>query len=153
MAFALNGAKGPNQLYSLALDSGRVEPWTQPQAAPGVDMSRFQDQSIVRWTSFDGRSISGLLTLPPARFTGKRPVLIEIHGGPEAQAKVGFQGRYNYFTQELGIALIEPNVRGSSGFGKTFLALDNGVKREDSVRTSARCWTGSPPSRGWTRRA
>ncbi len=134
MAFALNGAKGPNQLYSLALDSGRVEPWTQPQAAPGVDMSRFQDQSIVRWTSFDGRSISGLLTLPPARFTGRRPVLIEIHGGPEAQAKVGFQGRYNYFTQELGIALIEPNVRGSSGFGKTFLALDDGVRREDSVR-------------------
>jgi dipeptidyl aminopeptidase/acylaminoacyl peptidase len=61
-------------------------------------------------------------------------VLIEIHGGPEAQSTVGFLGRYNYFLQELGIALIEPNVRGSSGFGKTFLTLDDGFRREDSVR-------------------
>jgi dipeptidyl aminopeptidase/acylaminoacyl peptidase len=134
IAFALNGAKGPNQLYSLALDSARVEPWTQPQsrarrghvALPGPVHRALEQLRRAQHL--------GLLTLPPARFTGKRPVLIEIHGGPEAQAKVGFQGRYNYFTQELGIALIEPNVRGSSGFGKTFLALDDGVKREDSVR-------------------
>jgi len=134
LAFALSGAKGPSQLFSLAVDGGRVEQWTQAQAAPGVDMANFADQSIVRWTSFDGRTISGLLTPPPPRFAGKRPVLIEIHGGPEAQARVGFQGRYNYFVQEMGLALIEPNVRGSSGFGKTFMTLDDGMKREDSVR-------------------
>jgi Tol biopolymer transport system component/dienelactone hydrolase len=134
LAFALNGAKGPSQLYSLEVDGGRVEQWTRAEAAAGVDMATFQDQSIVRWNSFDGRFISGLLTLPPPRFAGKRPVLIDIHGGPEGQARVGFQGRYNYFVQEMGIALIEPNVRGSSGFGKTFLTLDDGMKREDSVR-------------------
>jgi dipeptidyl aminopeptidase/acylaminoacyl peptidase len=61
-------------------------------------------------------------------------VLVAIHGGPEAQARLGFLGRDNYFLEELGVAIIRPNVRGSSGFGKTFLALDNGVKREDSVR-------------------
>ncbi len=63
-----------------------------------------------------------------------RPVLILIHGGPEGQAKMGFMSRYNHMINDLGIAIIEPNVRGSSGYGKTFLALDNGTKREDSVR-------------------
>ncbi len=97
-------------------------------------MATFSDQHIVRWKSFDGRIISGVLTPPPARFAGKRPVIVSIHGGPEAQATLGFMGRYNYFMQELGIAVIEPNVRGSDGFGKTFLALDDGRKREDSVK-------------------
>jgi dipeptidyl aminopeptidase/acylaminoacyl peptidase len=61
-------------------------------------------------------------------------VLIDIHGGPEGQATLGFMGRYNYFINELGIAVIQPNVRGSSGYGKTFLSLDDGFKREDSVK-------------------
>jgi len=57
-----------------------------------------------------------------------------IHGGPEGQARPGFLGRWNYFFDELGIAIIQPNVRGSTGYGKTFVALDNGMKREDSVK-------------------
>jgi len=134
LAFSLNGAKGPNQLFTLDADSGRVEQWTHAFAPPHVDMAQFADQKVVRWTSFDGRSISGLLSQPPARFTGKRPVLIDIHGGPEAQAKIGFLGRYNYFVDQMGVAIIQPNVRGSSGFGKTFLTLDDGMKREDSVK-------------------
>ena len=134
LAFSLNSAQGPSQLYTLNPASGQVEPWTRAHAPPGVDMASFTPQQIVRWKSFDGRSISGLLNLPPAKFSGKRPVLVLIHGGPEAQAKVGFMNRYNYFLNELGMALIQPNVRGSSGFGKTFLALDNGRLREDSVK-------------------
>jgi len=97
-------------------------------------MAAFGDAQIVRWQSFDGRTISGLLHLPPARFTGKRPLIIDIHGGPEGQAAVGFMGRLNYLMQELGVAVIQPNVRGSSGFGKTFLSLDDGLRREDSVK-------------------
>jgi dipeptidyl aminopeptidase/acylaminoacyl peptidase len=134
LAFSLNSAKGPSQLWTLDASAGRVEQWTQAYAPAEVDMSRFTEQQIVRWKSFDGRVISGLLSQPPERFKGKRPVLIEIHGGPEAQAKFGFMGRYNYFTHELGMAIIEPNVRGSSGFGKTFLTLDDTLKREDSVK-------------------
>ena len=134
LAFSLNGAQGPSQLYTLDISSGRVDPWTRAHAPPGVDMSRFGEPQIVRWTSFDGRTISGLLTLPPARFTGRRPVIIEIHGGPEGQAKLGFLGRYNYLVEELGVAILQPNVRGSSGFGKTFLTLDNGTLREDAVK-------------------
>ena len=134
LAFSLNSAKGPSQLWTLDAANGKVEQWTQAYAPPGVDMGRFGEQQIVRWQSFDGRAISGLLNLPPARFAGKRPVLIDIHGGPEGQAKLGFMGRYNYFADELGVAIIQPNVRGSRGFGKTFLTLDDGMLREDSVK-------------------
>ena len=134
LAFSLNSAQGPSQLHALNTSSGQTEAWTRAYAPPGVDMARFGDQQIVRWPSFDGRSISGLLSLPPARFTGKRPVMVLIHGGPEAQATVGFLNRTNYLVQELGMAVIQPNVRGSAGFGKSFLSLDDGFKREDSVK-------------------
>jgi dipeptidyl aminopeptidase/acylaminoacyl peptidase len=134
LAFAMSSAKGPSQVFTLNPRTGQTEQWTRGYAPPGIDMAGFVEQQIVRWRSFDGRTISGLLTLPPARFTGRRPVLISIHGGPEAQSKIGFMGRWNYHLNELGIAIVEPNVRGSRGYGKTFLALDNGTKREDSVR-------------------
>ncbi|HUG22462.1 S9 family peptidase [Piscinibacter sp.] len=134
LAFSVISAKAPWEIHTLDPKSGRVEQWTRAYAPPDVDMAGFSEQVIVRWPSFDRRTISGLLTLPPARFTGRRPVLIRVHGGPEGQAKMGFLWRYNHFLNDLGIAVIEPNVRGSSGYGKTFLTLDNGTKREDSVR-------------------
>lgn len=131
LAFSISNAQGPSQIYSMGSD-GRLQQWTRAVAT--VDTSGFSEQKIVRWKSFDGTTISGLLTAPPKRFTGKRPVLIAIHGGPESQAQVGFLGRNAYYVQELGMALIQPNVRGSSGYGKSFLAMDNGFKREDSVK-------------------
>ena len=134
LAFSTNGVQGPSTLHSLDLASGRVERWTAPFVPAGVDPSAFGEAEIVRWASFDGRAISGLLHRPPARFAGPRPVLVQIHGGPEGQATVGFMGRHEYLRQELGIAIVQPNVRGSSGFGKTFLSLDDGRRREDSVK-------------------
>ena len=134
LAYAMNTARGPGQIHVLDPASGRSVQWTRAHTPVGIDTSTYADQRVVRWKSFDGLQISGLYTQPPARFAGKRPVIVSIHGGPEAQAMMGFQGRWNYFVQEQGIAVIEPNVRGSSGYGKTFLALDNGVKREDSVK-------------------
>ena len=134
LAFTVNSAQGPSQVYSFDPASGAVEQWTRAHAPPGIDTASFAAQKVVRWKSFDGRMISGLLSLPPARFPGKRPVLIQIHGGPEGQATIGFIGRFNYFINELGVALIQPNVRGSSGYGKSFLALDDGMKREDAVK-------------------
>jgi dipeptidyl aminopeptidase/acylaminoacyl peptidase len=89
---------------------------------------------LIRWPSFDGREITGFYYRPPARFTGKRPVIINIHGGPEGQSRPGFLGRSNYFLNELGVAVIYPNVRGSTGYGKSFVKLDNGMKRYDSVK-------------------
>jgi dipeptidyl aminopeptidase/acylaminoacyl peptidase len=134
LAFSVNSVKGPNELFVLDPASGRNVQWTRAYAPAGIDTQAYAEQSIVRWKSFDDLTISGLLTKPPAKFTGWRPVIVSIHGGPEAQATMGFQSRWNYFIQELGITVIEPNVRGSSGYGKTFLTLDNGMKREDSVK-------------------
>lgn len=132
LAFARRTPKSPGDIYSIDAATGETVRWTTPAAA--IDTSAFVEPEIVRWKSFDGREISGILHLPPARFSGPRPVLIAIHGGPEGQATVGFMGRWNYFLNEMGVAILEPNVRGSSGYGKTFLELDNGMKREDSVK-------------------
>ena len=116
-----------------------------PRARPAAsNAATFAEPELVRWKSFDGRTISGFLYRPPAKFTGKRPVIINIHGGPEGQSRPGFLGRNNYFLNELGVAMLFPNVRGSTGYGKTFLTLDNGVQaRGLGTRTSARCSTGS----------
>lgn len=148
LAFALNSSKGPSQVGTIVPADGALQSWTHPFAPAGVDTARFGEQQIVRWKSFDGREISAIVNLPPARFIGKRPVLIDIHGGPESQASFGFMGRGNYFIEELGIAVIQPNVRGSGGFGKTFLSLDDGVKREDSVKDIGALldWIASQPN-------
>ena len=134
LAVTLDESKAAGQVGVLDPETGALQRWTRPFAPAGIDPATFGEQSIVRWKSFDGRTISGIANMPPARFTGKRPVLIQVHGGPEGQATFGFIGRLNYYVEELGIAVIQPNVRGSSGFGKTFLSLDNGMKREDSVK-------------------
>ncbi|MBK6507099.1 MAG: S9 family peptidase [Ignavibacteria bacterium] len=89
---------------------------------------------LIKWNSFDGLEISGFCYKPPAKFTGKRPVIINIHGGPEGQSRHNFIGSSNYYINELGIAIIYPNVRGSTGYGKNFLELDNGKNRENSVK-------------------
>ena len=93
--------------------------------------------------------ISGVLYRPPAKFTGPRPVMINIHGGPnDARERPRFQGRSAYFLNELGIAIVYPNVRGSFGFGRAFEALDDGAKREDAVKDIGALldWIGSQPS-------
>ena len=130
--FSLNNARGPGDCYSLDVATGKFERWTTSETA--VKTESFPQAELVRWKSFDGKMISGFLYKPPAKFTGKRPVLVEIHGGPEGQSQPRFLGRSNYFLNELGIALIYPNVRGSTGYGKTFSLLDNGFKREDTYK-------------------
>lgn len=135
IAFTVNSAQSPGDIYTADLRTGGqpAQQWTRA-VVEGIDTTPFREAEIIRWKSFDGLQISGLINRPPSRFTGKRPVLINIHGGPEGQATIGFLGRNNYFIDELGIAFIQPNVRGSAGYGKTFVALDNGMKREDSVK-------------------
>jgi dipeptidyl aminopeptidase/acylaminoacyl peptidase len=133
LAFNLNSARSPGDVYVLELAGNKVARWTESKVE-GLDASRFAVQEPIEWKSFDGRTITGFIARPPSSFTGKRPVMIQIHGGPEGQARPGFLGRWNYYVNELGVAIIEPNVRGSTGYGKTFVTLDNGMKREDSVK-------------------
>jgi dipeptidyl aminopeptidase/acylaminoacyl peptidase len=134
LAFNLSSAKSPADAYSVDVKTSKFERWTESETG-GLDASRFVEPRLVRLESFDGLPISAFIYQPdPARFPGRRPVLINIHGGPEAQSRPGFQARNNYFLDQLGVAIAYPNVRGSDGYGKTFLTLDNGFKREDSVK-------------------
>ena len=134
LALTVSSAKAPSDVFSYSVKSEKMERWTTHEAV-GVDPTKFVEAEVARWKSFDGRMISGLVyRAPAAKYPGKRPVVINIHGGPEAQAQAGFGGRNNYYGNEMGITTIYPNVRGSSGFGKTFLKLDNGRLREDSVK-------------------
>jgi dipeptidyl aminopeptidase/acylaminoacyl peptidase len=132
LAFNLTSATSPGDCYSIDVSNGKLDRWTASETAVKTD--GFREPQLIRWKSFDGKMISGFLYAPPAKFTGKRPVLVEIHGGPEGQSRPDFMGRYNYYLNELGIAIIEPNVRGSTGYGKTFTMLDNGFKREDTYK-------------------
>ena len=135
LAFAASSARAPSEVRVIDLGPppAAAQTWAAADSA-GLDTSGFAPIERIEWQSFDGRRISGLIQRPPARFAGRRPVLIEIHGGPEAQARATFNGRYNFIVNELGVAFIEPNVRGSTGYGKTFHQLDNGKLREDAVR-------------------
>jgi dipeptidyl aminopeptidase/acylaminoacyl peptidase len=134
LAFSVDSERGPGELKVLDARSGSLTGWSRATVPAGINFDGMLPQQIERFKSFDGLTISAVVQRPPQRFTGKRPVVVLIHGGPEGQSKVSFNGRWNYFVNELGAALIEPNVRGSTGYGKTFLSLDNGRKREDSVK-------------------
>jgi dipeptidyl aminopeptidase/acylaminoacyl peptidase len=137
LGFNFVSAKSPNDAYSLDVKSGEVTRWTESETG-GLDAQQFVEPELVKLTSFDGLKISAFVYRPDAKkFPGKRPVIVNIHGGPESQSRPIFQARINYYLNELGIAVIYPNVRGSTGYGKTFVALDNGFKREDSVKDIA----------------
>ena len=133
LAFSLSSSHSPSDVYSINVESGKLDRWTCSETG-GLNAATFVEPELVHWKSFDSRQIPGFLYRPPAQFTGPRPVIIQIHGGPEGQTRPGFIGRDNYYINQLGIAMIFPNVRGSNGYGKTFINLDNGTKREDSVK-------------------
>ncbi len=133
IAFTVNSAKSTSDVYSLNVKSGEVSRWTESELG-GLVPDELVEPELIRWKSFDGLEITGFLYPAAKKFEGKRPVIINIHGGPEGQSQPVFQGRNNYYMNELGVAMIYPNVRGSTGYGKTYVAMDNGMKREDSVK-------------------
>jgi dipeptidyl aminopeptidase/acylaminoacyl peptidase len=131
----VSSATVPGDAYSVDPMTLAVTRWTASETG-GLDPANNVAAELVRVKSFDGEMVSGFLYRPdPKKFRGKRPLLIDIHGGPEGQTRPSFRGMANYYLNELGIALFYPNVRGSTGFGKRFVSLDNGpFKREDSVK-------------------
>jgi dipeptidyl aminopeptidase/acylaminoacyl peptidase len=133
LGFTLTTASQPFDAYSIDMVTGKVERWTFSETG-GLDTSGFSEPQLIHWKSWDDRSISAFLYKPPSKFSGKHPVIIDIHGGPEGQTRPDFLGRDNYFINELGVAMIYPNVRGSTGYGKTFQKLDNGLLREGSYK-------------------
>jgi dipeptidyl aminopeptidase/acylaminoacyl peptidase len=133
LAIAFAGARTFRDVFSLRLRAKSFERWTASETG-GASPEFLPEAETIRWKSFDGLSISGVLYRPPARFKGPRPVIVNIHGGPELRERPRALGRSNYFRNELGVALIYPNVRGSIGFGRTFESLDDGPKRGDAVK-------------------
>jgi dipeptidyl aminopeptidase/acylaminoacyl peptidase len=136
LAFNVAGARSPSDVYTWSSAGGKntTVRWTASETG-GIPATRFVEPELVRWKSFDGKEITGFLYAPDAtKFPGPRPVIINIHGGPESQYRPGYLGRNNYFINEIGCAILFPNVRGSAGYGKTFLKLDNGFQREDSYK-------------------
>jgi dipeptidyl aminopeptidase/acylaminoacyl peptidase len=132
--FSVNSARSSLDAYSIDITTGKLDRWTTSETG-GLRAENFVEPELVKWKSFDGLEMSGWLYRPAAaKFPGKRPVIVAIHGGPEAQARPIYLGRNNYFLEEMGVALLFPNIRGSAGYGKTFITLDNGFKREDSYK-------------------
>jgi dipeptidyl aminopeptidase/acylaminoacyl peptidase len=147
IGFSLGGARTFYDVYSVSVDSGKAERWTFSEMG-GANPESLPDAELIRWKSFDGVAISGVLYRPPARFTGPRPVIVNVHGGPDQRERPRGLGRSNYFRNEMGIAVIYPNVRGSSGFGRSFEQLDNGRLRENAVKDIGALldWVASQPS-------
>jgi dipeptidyl aminopeptidase/acylaminoacyl peptidase len=134
VAFSLTSAQSPLDVYSLNIHSGKIDRWTDSETG-GLNPANFRDPELVSWKSFDGRTITGFLYNPdPAKFPGKRPIIVDIHGGPEGQSRPYYMGRNNYILNELGVAIVFPNVRGSTGYGKEFTKLDNGFHRDDTYK-------------------
>jgi len=137
LAMTLNGPQMNGDVYVLDVGSGTLERWTESDTA-GLDTASFVEPELIHYPTFDSvdgepRMIPAFYFKPDGGDGEPYPVIISIHGGPEGQFKPGFNSQNNYFLNEMGIAILAPNVRGSSGYGKSYLLLDNAEKREDSV--------------------
>lgn len=136
LAMTLNTPQTPSDTFVLDVDgaglnAGKITRWTKSEVG-GLDTETFAIPELVEFESFDERRIPAIVYKPEGN--GPFPVIISIHGGPEGQATPGFSSTVQLWIDKLGAAVIRPNVRGSDGYGKSYLALDNGYKREDSVR-------------------
>ena len=136
IALSVNSATSPNDVYVFEVGSRQLVRWTKSEVG-GLDPSSFVAPTLVRYPTFDRvdgkpRTIPAFYYRPPG--DGPFPVVVSIHGGPESQAVPSFNPTAQFLVRELGIAVLVPNVRGSSGYGKEYLKLDNATKREDSVR-------------------
>jgi dipeptidyl aminopeptidase/acylaminoacyl peptidase len=139
LALTLNTATSPSDVYVIDLSGRSLERWTRSEVG-GLDTANFVAPTLVRYPTFDEvdgvpRTIPAFYYRPANAPAGRKlPVVINIHGGPEAQSRPSFNPSTQFLVNELGVAMLVPNVRGSSGYGKTYLSLDNAQLREDSVK-------------------
>ncbi len=141
LGMTLNTPQSPSDAFTLdlgpgPLDYGSLTRWTKSEMG-GLDRSELRAPELVHYPTFDEvdgspRQIPAWVYRPAE--PGPHPVIIAIHGGPEAQARPAFNNTYQMWVNKLGAAVIRPNVRGSAGYGKTYVSLDNGYRREDAVK-------------------
>ena len=137
LALTLNTPTQPSDVYTLNLRSKKYLCWTQSEAG-GLDTSAFVRPKLIHYKTFDSaggqpRKIPAYY-YEPKGFKPPYPVLIDCHGGPAVQEKPYFSYLFQFYLKELGIAVLAPNVRGSTGYGREFMMLDDGLNREDAVK-------------------
>ena len=136
LAFAFAAPNRPRDAYVLDIAANRLEAWTHSEPGP-VDLAQFVAPRLTHYPTFDragGRQREIPLYVYEPAGAGPHPVLIVLHGGPESQFRPGFDPWLEFVVNELGFVVVAPNVRGSSGYGKNYLSLDNGRLREDAVK-------------------
>ena len=136
-AVSVTGRTVNTNVFVVEAETGESEQWTAASTA-GIPRETFIEPEVVRFDSFDGREIPALFSLPAdaagtAAADSDTPVIVDIHGGPESQRRPSFSGLTQYFLSR-GYAVFEPNVRGSTGYGKAYTHLDDVEKRLDSVK-------------------
>lgn len=141
LGLSVSTARAPRDVWIFEPGESRSTRWTSSELGD-IDPTRLVDAELIRYPTWDrvgreARKIPAFAYLPTqsvAARNGRVPVVIDIHGGPEAQSRPGFSPFTQYLVNELGYAVIQPNVRGSTGYGRSYTQLDNGRLREDAVR-------------------
>ncbi|MEM6936281.1 MAG: S9 family peptidase [Pseudomonadota bacterium] len=136
LAFVANGAARPTDIWVYNREADRLTQLTRSPHA-GVDLEDLVEPELVTFEAHDGLTLSGWLYLPPER-SGPVPMVLSFHGGPEGQSRPRFRSDFQALLS-LGIGVLDPNVRGSAGFGKRFVNLDNGELRFDGIRDIKAC--------------
>ena len=147
LAIGLTSATSAGDVWSWAVGGGDLTRWTVSELGD-LDPATLAEPELIRFKSFDGLSVPAFVYRPKGVSAGTRtPVIIDIHGGPEAQTRPIWNYGAQYFADVLKATVILPNVRGSDGYGKRYLNLDNGMKREDSVKDIGALldWIGTQP--------
>jgi dipeptidyl aminopeptidase/acylaminoacyl peptidase len=148
LAIGLSNATSAGDVWSWDAQGGKLTRWTTSELGD-LDPAKLAEPELIRFKSFDGLSVPAFVYRPKGVAAGTRtPVIIDIHGGPEAQTRPIWNYGAQYFADALGATVILPNVRGSDGYGKRYLNLDNAEKREDSVKDIGALldWIGTQPS-------
>lgn len=130
VGFTFNGATSPADAWSFDIATLNLTRWTEAETG-GLNAEAFVSPVMFSYPNAEGMDIPAFIYTPEG--PGPHPVIISIHGGPESQSRPGFSSTYQYWVKELGLAVVVPNVRGSSGYGKTYVSLDNGLNRKKSV--------------------
>src|SRR5690606_7305283 len=131
LAFTLTTATAPADVYLFDLTRQRLERWTESEVG-GLSSDRFVTPDRIDIPSFDGLRIPSILYRPVGE--GPFPVLLWMHGGPEEQSRPMFDPIVQYFAAARKIAVLAPNIRGSSGYGAKFMSLDDGQRRHEAIR-------------------
>ncbi|MGI8639001.1 MAG: prolyl oligopeptidase family serine peptidase [Pyrinomonadaceae bacterium] len=150
LAFTLSSAKNPADIWIYDSKTKKITQVTKSSRS-GIPRESFVEPQLIKYKTFDGREIPAWYYRPtqggnprvskgvnpaPALTVGLPPVIVSVHGGPEGQERPGFNPLYQYYLSR-GYAILATNVRGSTGYGKTFSHLDDVEKREDSVKDLA----------------